>query len=123
MKYYESYVKTYHNGELIGCQSGGVALTEKKFKPLEVIEVTWENLNEVYKQVGLGLNFNIWNFKKGRVVSFFNANPFKKNTWDIAEWKKPLNIEIRIYTQEKRATMYNLRHFDIKDVKKYLESN
>lgn len=121
MKYYESYVETYHNGEYIGCQPGGVALTEKEFKPLEIIDVTWENLNEVHKQVGLGLDFNIWNFKKGRIVSFFDVSLFNKNTWDVKEWKKPLNIEIRIYNKEKRATMYDLRHFDAKDVQKYLK--
>ena len=123
MKYYESYVETYHNGEFIGSQYAGKMLTEKELKPLEVIEVSWENLNEVHKEVGLGLDFNIWNFKKGRLVSFFDCSFFKKNTWDVKEWKTPLNIEIKIYNEQKRATMNDLRFFDALDVQKYLEEN
>jgi hypothetical protein len=121
MKYYETYVETYHNGEYIGCQYGGAILTEDELPALEIIDLTWKNLNEMHKKIGLGLDFNIWNFKKGRLVSFFNSSLFNKNTWDIKEWKSSLNITIRIYNQQKRATMYDLRHFDAKDVQKYLE--
>lgn len=121
MKYYEIYVETYHNGEYIGTQFGGKMLTEEELPALEIIDLTWKNLNEMHKRIGLGLDFNIWNFKRGRIVSFFDSSLFKKNTWDIKEWKTPLNITIRIYNKQLRATMYDLRCFDAKDVKKYLE--
>lgn len=121
MKYYETYSEIYHNGEFIGQTYAGACLTENELPALEIIDLTWDNLMEQYKRIGLGLNFSIWQFKKGRRVSFFNSSLFNKNTWDIKEWKSPLNVTIRIYNKQLRATMYDLRHFDAKDVQKYVQ--
>ena len=125
MKYYEIYVETYHNGEYIDCHYGGATLTEKNLPQIENYQVTWENLDEVRKLVPFGLGFNYWIFKKGRVVSFFaeSVKIFNKNTWDIKEWKQELNIEVRVYNKERRATMYDLRTFDVAKVQKYLEEH
>ena len=35
-------------------------------------------------------------FKKGRLVSFFDGNPFKKDFRDIKEWKTKLNITVKV---------------------------
>lgn len=121
MKYYTTYAKTYHNGELIGVQGGGHCLTEEELPKEEVFTITWENLSQMYQNLNLLCDFNIWNFKKGRRVSFFNAKLFDKNTWDIKEWKEELNIEVRVYHTEKNASFEDLKHFDAVKVKKYLD--
>jgi hypothetical protein len=54
----------------------------------EKVQVTWDNLNDIRQKFGLALPFNIWNYKKGRVISFFNASLFNRKTWDIKEWKE-----------------------------------
>jgi hypothetical protein len=122
MKYYETYTEIYHNGEFIGQGYGGACLTEDELPALEIIDLTWDNLMEQHKRIGSSaLNFSIWQLKKGRRVSFFDCSLFNKNTWDISEWKSPLNITVRIYNKQLRATMYDLRHFDAKDVQKYIQ--
>lgn len=121
MKYYTSYAETYHNGHLIGTQNGGRCLTENELPKEEVFALTWDNLTEMYKELNLMCDFNIWNFKKGRLVSFFDSKLFDKNTWDIKEWKSPLNIEVKVYNIERKATIEDLKYFDIIKVKKYLD--
>lgn len=123
MKYYTAYAETYHNGQLIGTQYVGHCLTEDEMPKEETFILTWDNLNEMYRKLNLACNFNIWRFKKGRRVSFFNMNLFNKNTWDIKEWKDELNIEIKVYHNERKATLENLKHFDAIKVKKYLETS
>ena len=96
MKYYTSYAETYHNGQLIGIQNGGHCLTENELPKEETFVLTWENLSEMYHKLNLMCDFNIWNFKKGRLVSFFVDNPFKKNFRDVKEWKTKLDIMVKI---------------------------
>ena len=54
----------------------------KELPKEEVFTITWENLSQMYKDLNLLCDFNIWNFKKGRRVSFFDGKLFNKNTWD-----------------------------------------
>lgn len=121
MKYYTSYAETYHNGQLIGTQNGGYCLTENELPKEETFVLTWENLSEMYHELNLMCDFNIWNFKKGRLVSFFDGRLFDKNTWDVKEWKEELNIEVKVYHIERNATLEDLKHFDVVKVKKYLD--
>ena len=121
MKYYTSYAATYHNGQLIGEQSAGNILTEKELPKEETFVLTWDNLDEMHQHLGLALDFNIWNGKKGRRVSFFDVSLFDKNTWDVKEWKTPLNVEVKVYNIERNATANDLRYFDAVKVKKYLD--
>jgi hypothetical protein len=61
-------------------------------------------LDEFYYDFGCHLPFNVWNFDKGRLISFFYFSFFDSNTWDIKEWKtKDLNIVIKFST--KKATV------------------
>ena len=85
-----------HNDTEIGYRDGGNTLTEELNQTTETIELTWDNLKEKYYKYGIFCNFNYWTFKKGRIISFFNFSFFNKNTWDIVEWKKPLNITLTI---------------------------
>lgn len=120
MKYYNIYADTYHNGKLIGQIYGGHCLTEEERPEEEVHEITWENLNEKYKELNFLCDFNIMNFKKGRMVCFFEGSIFDKNTWDVKEWKTPLNVKVVVHNFEDNPSMEQLKHFDAVKVQKYL---
>lgn len=100
MKFYYRYTTTYHNDTRIGCEAGRM-LTDIE-PTAETIHITWDNLNEMYQKLGIGCKFNIWNFKKGRIVSFFTDGFFpKKDERDVKEWKHPnLNIRMEITYRE-----------------------
>ena len=85
MKYYRCCAETYHNGKLVGAQNGGGSLTEKEMPAKEKFIITWENLSEMYHKLNLMCDFNIWNFKKGRLVSFFDGRLFNKNTCSFSK--------------------------------------
>lgn len=104
MKFYYRYVATYHNGTLIGTNVGRM-LTAKE-PTAEVINLTWDNLQKYYSEDGLSYKFNIWNFKRGRRVSFFLEKLFlKKDERDVKEWKEDLNIQIKITYKEYTPTI------------------
>ena len=95
LKFYGIHYKTYHNGTYIDTHYGETLAEEGTVKD-ETIQVNWDNLAEIYRKYSLSLPFNIWNFKRGRLVSFFVGNPFKKDFRDIKEWKSDLNITVEI---------------------------
>ena len=95
LKFYSVEYKTYNNGTLVGIRHGKTLIDEKGVEE-RIFSVKWDNIEEVYQKYGLMLPFNIWVFKKGRVVSFFEGLPFKKDFQDIKEWKRELNIVIQI---------------------------
>lgn len=96
LKFYKVIYKVYNNGSLVGTCCGQTITDENNVKK-DFVFVNWENLSEIYHKYGGILPFNIWNFKKGRRISFFNGNPFKKDFQDIKEWKeKKLDIMISI---------------------------
>lgn len=91
MNYYNICISTYHNNIKIGCRYAN-CLT-KDYKENYTEELTWNNLHYKYKQNGSLYFFDIWNFKKGRRISFFDGGKYHK---DIKEWKEPkLNITIK----------------------------
>ena len=96
LKFYQCFSTTYNQNKRIDERSSGYLLCEEKECPLDGnIFLTWENIQEWYKKHGLKCCFNIWDFSKGRVVSFFNFKLFNKKTWDIKEWKSDLKIEVK----------------------------
>lgn len=95
LKFYAIHYKTYNNGTYIKTYYTETLKEESEVKD-EIIQVNWDNLSEIYHKYGLSLPFNIWNFKRGRLVSFFEGNPFKKDFRDIKEWKTKLNITLEI---------------------------
>ena len=98
LKFYKSIITTYNNEHFINSRVGTM-LTENPPKD-EIINVGWNNVEEVYKKEP-GLAFNIWNFKKGRRVSFFTERILpRKNERDVKEWKEELNIKITIKHEE-----------------------
>lgn len=122
LKFYKIRYTTYHNGEIINSRSNAVILTEKDMAT-ETYEFTWENLDKLYHEHPLECGFNIWNFKRGRRVSFFTNCFFKKNHYDIKEWKHPnLNITLTIaYTIFEPSISYVLDWHDAKAAFQYLE--
>ena len=95
LKFYSVVYKVYNNGTFIDGKSTKVLAEENEVEN-KIISVHWDNLSEIYHKYSLLLPFNIWNFKKGRRVSFFSGNPFKKDFRDVKEWKNPLDIMIKI---------------------------
>jgi hypothetical protein len=121
MKFYYRYATTYHNNTCIGCKVGKM-LTD--INPIaETIHITWDNLNEMYQKLGIDCKFNIWNFKKGRRVSFFIDSFFpKKDEKDVKEWKHPdLNIRIEFTYKEYSPSIAEvLKWYDIEKAIIYL---
>lgn len=96
LHYYRVLYTTYNNGVKVGRTDGFTIADENEIKE-ETIPITWENLKEVYYDYGLNFPFNYWNFKRGRVISFFEGGLTDKNRRDIKEWKTPtLNIKLVI---------------------------
>lgn len=125
LKFYQAYATTYHNNIKIGSRKliGRYLVEENTLKNYTDV-LTWGNLEEKYHNNGLTYNFNIWNFKKGRRISFFGGVKLSdKNTWDVKEWKeKELNIKIEYEYEEadKYITINDLRWIDIKKAIQYL---
>jgi hypothetical protein len=76
-------------------------LTEKELPKEEYINMTWENLNEIYQQVGFTINFRCETFKKGKIITLCNGyNKKDPRTWAFREWKEPLDIKYKITYEE-----------------------
>ena len=95
LKFYSVMYKTYNNGTFIDSNYTEILAEESDIEN-KIIFVDWDNLSGIYHNCALMLPFNIWNFEKGRRISFFNGNLFQKNFRDIKEWKTPLNLKIII---------------------------
>lgn len=96
LKFYSVNYKVYNNGTFIDNSYGGRILVEEDSVQDKIILINWDNLSEEYYKLGTMLPFNFWNFKKGRIVSFFGWNPFKKDFRDIKEWKTKLDIMVKV---------------------------
>ena len=122
LEFYRIRSTTYHNGEIINSHNKAVILTDKEMAT-ETYNFTWENLTELYHEHGLECGFNIWNFKKGRRVSFFSNAFFKKNHYDVKEWKHPnLNITLVVkYTPFEPSINYVLNWHNAEAACQYLK--
>lgn len=92
LKYYVIYYTTYWHGKKMGVRTARTICDESKVDNWRV-KVTWDNLAELWEQIGsLGCGFTIWNFKRGRLVSFDTTWPWQ----EPKEWKgKELDIEVK----------------------------
>ena len=95
LKFYAIHYKTYNNGTYIDTHYAETLAEEDTVKN-ETIQMNWDNLSEIRRKYSLSLPFTIYNFKKGRLISFFVGNPFKKDFRDIKEWKTKLDITLKI---------------------------
>ena len=75
LEFYTLSLETYHNDQRVGRDSSTILIDESEAPDFDcVTDLNWENLDFVYPACGLMLPFNIWNTKKGRLVSFFNCS-------------------------------------------------
>ena len=95
LKFYAVHYKTYNNGTYIDTCYAETLKEESEIKD-DLIFINWDNLSEMCHKYSLILPFNVWNFKKGRRVSFFVGNFFKKDFQDIKEWKTKLDIMVKV---------------------------
>ena len=82
LKFYYVDYTTYYKGRKVG-QSMAYALRDETNANDYRVKITWENLNEVVKGIGLSCGFSVWNMKKGRQISFSNTWPWQ----EPKEWK------------------------------------
>ena len=104
LKFYSIAYKTYNNGTYIDTRYAKTLEEEGEVKD-DLIFINWDNLSEMYHKYSLSLPFNIWNFKRGRLVSFFVGNPFKKDFRDIKEWKTKLDIVVKVEYKDISSSM------------------
>lgn len=121
LHYYRVLYTTYNNEVKVGNTSGFTIADENEIKE-KTIPITWENLKEVYYDYGLELPFNIWNFKRGRVISFFEGGLTDKNRRDIKEWKTPvLDMKLVITYEVWRCSLNDiLNYWDSEKAIQYL---
>ena len=106
MEFYNVIYEIYNNNTKVG-EQWGKDLTDNPTE--KEIKINWENLRDIYKTYGGILPFNYWNFKRGRLISFFNCKVSDKNTWDIKEWKTPeLNIILKIKYKKRNSNYISL---------------
>ena len=123
MECYRCKSKTYNNNVLIGVRVGSYFLCEKDKKPDDgSLLLNWDNISQFYKSHSLKCSFNLWELKKGKSISFFNFNIFKKETWDIKEWKDDLNLLVVWEYEEYKPTIDSiLKYYDSEKAIKYLK--
>lgn len=114
LHYYRVLYTTYNNGVNVGESCGFTIADENEIKE-KTIPITWENLKEVYYDYGLNLPFNYWNFKHGRIISFFEGAFRDKNRRDIHERKTPV-LDMKL------VITYKVCHCSLKDIINYWDS-
>lgn len=121
LHYYRILFTTYNNGVKVNYTYGHVIADESEIKE-KTIPITWENLEEIYHNYGLSLPFNIWNFKRGRVISFFKGGLTDKNRRDIKEWKTPtLDMKLVVTYEVWRCSLNTiLNYWDSEKTIQYL---
>lgn len=119
--YYKVKCTTYVNGKENSIHSFCSLFKEEQIQN-EEIKITWGNLDKVYYKWGLLLPFNYYQFKKGRLISFFHGSLFNKNNWDIKEWKqKELDIVLKIQYEKEKITLRELQKYDVELVNQFLK--
>ena len=97
-------------------QSCSTKLTEIEFPKEITTLITWNNLDEVYKQYKDFLGIEIKNKKKGRVINFYydwlGFRPIK-------EWKKEVRLFIKIEYSEINCSIQEI--LDYPDSKKAIQ--
>ena len=90
MKLYEKCITWYNQGIVVERKFCGYIFSEKDLKD-ELFKITWENLDKVYMEYGLLAPFTIWNFKKTRIIEFWDWSLFcSKEYRHISSKKYPV---------------------------------
>lgn len=98
IKAYQKIIETRRTDNNYIDKYSDIILAEENEIEEKEIKLTWDNLLEVYYKYGLMLPFTVWNFKKGRIIDFFEK-PLKNRS--IKERKtKDIPIIIKEYYKE-----------------------
>lgn len=113
---------TFKRGKRSWSETSQFFLAEEKPED-KTIQLTWDNLEEIYWQYGLFLPFNIWNFKRGRRIEFWDFSIRDRDTWAIKERKTDyIDLPIEITYHEARVTIEEIMKYpDAKKAMKFLE--
>lgn len=127
LKFYRCYGKTYHKGKFCDIQGNATIVAEGEMKN-RTINITWDNLSEIYSEYSNYLPFGIWYFKRGRIISWYNSTPIdwiKGELRDIRERKTPdLDITLEIcYREFKPSLQEVLNWHDAEQASQYLKEN
>ena len=110
MKLYEKYATWYNQGIEVGKKFCNYEFSEKELNN-ELIQITWENLDEVYMEYGVPCLFTIWNFKNNRIIEFWDWSLFCSKEYRHISSKKypvlPLTYKI---------TYEEVNNLSIKDI-------
>lgn len=110
MKLYRKYITWYNQGIEVEKRFCDYEFSENELND-ELIKITWENLNEVYMEYGCLAPFTIWNFKKTRIIEFWDWSLFCSKEYRHISSKKcpnlPLSCEI---------TYEEVNNISIKDI-------
>ena len=79
MKAYQKIIETKRTDNNYIEKYSDIILAEENEIEEKEIKLTWSNLLEVYYKYGLMLPFTVWNFKKGRIIDFFEK-PLKNRS-------------------------------------------
>ena len=114
MKPYVVTYEFYYNEKLKGSRSITKLLATPSNE--EISGSDFNSLWDLYEKYNLLLPFSAWNFKKGRLLSFYDS------LRDIKEWKnncKPWKFVIN--SEETTISMNRLMQFNSEDVIQYLK--
>lgn len=118
LKFYYIYYTTYYKGRKIGCTTAYTLCEESEVNNFRK-KVTWENLADIWEELGRhACNFSIWNRKKGRQISFYETCPFE----EPKEWKHAdPQIEIECRWSERQVSIkYIMEWHDCEKAIQYL---
>lgn len=123
LEFYTLSFETYHNDKFMGSDGTTILIEEDSAPDLNCsTDLNWENLDFVYPTCGMMLPFSIYHRKKGRLISWYDCSLFNRNTWDIKEWKAPLNITIKSSTRKRNMSIAEvLKWHDMDKAIQYLK--
>lgn len=105
LKFYCIHYATYYKGKEVAHRIAHCLCDESKVDNWRV-KVTWDNLAELQKQIGdLSFGFTIWNFKRGRQLSFPDSWPWQ----EPKEWKHTdPQVEIDCRWSERKVSIQDV---------------
>lgn len=90
MKLYRKYITWYNQEIEVEKRFIDYEFSEKELND-ELVKITWENFDEVYMEYGCLAPFTIWNFKKTRIIEFWDWSLFcSKEYRHISSKKYPI---------------------------------
>lgn len=127
LKFYYVHYTTYYKGKKVSQTTARALCEESKVNNFRK-KVTWENLTDIWEELGSqACGFTIWNMKKGRRLSFFSDTlPWQEpKEWKHADpqveiecrWsERPVSIQdiLKWHDSEKAIQYLNERNLKIK---------